>query len=101
MYICYNEAMECPYCNAELIVEDWYGHKVHGEHYWIEGHWKKDGDIYRCPNHEGFDSEEEAREYDPDHEGDWEEITCESACHSISGSFYDKKNGELQEGYPC
>ena len=90
--------MECPYCNAELQYDDWYGHKVFGEHYWIPNHWEKDGDIYQCPNHGGFESEEEAREYNPDPEIDWEDIVCESSIHN--GSFYLDQNGNLQEGRP-
>ena len=92
--------MECPYCNAELINTDWYGRKINGEHYWIPSHWEKEGDIFRCPNSEGFEEKEEAREYDPNFEGeDWEEISCESFCHN--GSFYTDSSGDLSEGHPC
>lgn len=90
--------MECLYCGSELVYEDTYfrgrpsdGHKL--------------GEIYRCPNHEGFSDEEEARQYDEEGEQlrpeDWEEIACESAVHSVSGSFYTDLQGNLYHGYPC
>ena len=93
--------MECPHCNAELEWEDSYGNKD----YIIYGNQNgKMGDIYRCPNHEGFNSKEEAIEYAEmvglEYE-DWEEIVCQSSCNSISGSFYIDKQGNLYEGYPC
>ena len=103
--------MECPYCEAELVCDDWYGHKVYGEHYWIPNHWEKDGDIYHCPNYEGFEDEDEAKEYAKQYaseievelevelEEKLEEIVCESAC--FNGSFYTDYNGNLQEGRPC
>lgn len=31
----------------------------------------------------------------------WEDVVCESAIHSVSGSFYTYGDGELHEGYPC
>lgn len=91
--------MECTYCEAELNQEDtwWLG---------IPGKGEYQGEILRCPNHEGFESEEEAREYDDgtSEDGyieDWEEIVCDSATHHVSGSFYTDKQGGLHEGYPC
>ena len=114
--------MECPYCGAELYQEDtWFRGTVCTE-------MSKMGEIYRCPNHEGFPSEEEARTYLTDTytgierttirdaveilEGrlpgtveelfpTWEEIVCDSASHHVSGSFYTDKYGALHEGYPC
>ena len=38
--------MECPYCGAELDLDDFYGH------YLGNGNWDKQGDIYKCPNQE-------------------------------------------------
>jgi len=33
--------MECPYCDAELVCYDWYGHIVYSMHYWIPNSWEK------------------------------------------------------------
>ena len=85
--------MECPECGAELNQVDSWG--LFATHQSGE----KFGDIFLCPNREGFDSEEEAREHSPDAEGDWEEIVCLSAVHN--GYFYTDKSGTLHEGYPC
>jgi hypothetical protein len=92
--------MECPYCGAELVKEDVYG--------FLCSHQSGEilGDILRCPNHEGFETEEEARNYnegsgDYSEEEDWEEMCCGSCCHYVSGSFYTDEHGNLHEGYPC
>lgn len=103
---------ECPYCGADLVYEDTYGQGV----YWKQDN-KPTGDIYRCPNHEGFPDEESAYEYwdssikgvhsdwegfeDGWNESRWEEVSCESNTHNVSGSFYTDEQGDLQEGYPC
>jgi len=77
--------MECPYCGAELVCEDFYGKTKYADHYylyprsWIE----REGDIYRCPN---IDSDENKE-------------CCESA--TFNGLFYTDSNGNLHEGYPC
>ncbi len=91
--------MDCPFCGAELEYEDtWFnGLPRDGD---------KQGEIYRCPNHEGFQSEEEARAYNEENDSEfkddwWEEIVCYSATHHVSGSFYTDKNGNLHNGYPC
>jgi len=102
--------MECTYCGAELEYEDSYGNRD----YIIYGNNNgKSGDIYRCPNHEGFETNEEALNYlkiTEDELGqylkdngfeDWEEIVCDSSTHNVSGSFYTDKQGNLYEGYPC
>lgn len=88
----------CPYCGSELDYEDT----------WFIGRpdWgNKQGQILRCRNHEGFDNEEDARQYDEENlqerPEDWEEIVCESAVHSVSGSFYTDITGTLRTGYPC
>lgn len=98
--------MDCPYCGAELVWDD----------YWMRGvGGNKEGDIYRCPNSEGFDSYEDAEDYAINmcecdtleellgKEGleCWENITCGSSMFSVCGSFYTDKSGELFEGYPC
>ena len=107
--------MECPYCGAELTCTNYYGKRKHAEHYyeypqsWIE----KEGDIYRCPNHEGFETVEDVLIY-IDGNGDdlerylhdhcfqsWEDVACESSTHNVSGSFYTDKDGNLHDGYPC
>ena len=102
--------MECPYCGTELICEDSYGNHDYICHGDIIG---KRGDIYSCPNHEGFKTREEALVYieitDSELETylaensyeDWEEISCDSAVHNVSGSFYTDLSGCLYEGYPC
>ena len=102
--------MECIYCGAELDWEDSYGNKsyiIYGDK---DG---KSGDIYRCPNHEGFESKDDLLNYLEIKESDldkyckdngfdsWEEIACESCTHSVSGSFYTDSSGNLYEGYPC
>ncbi len=102
--------MECPYCNAELVWEDSYGtaeYIIYGnENY-------KFGDIYKCPNRDGFETQEEVLEYFDMTEEElpkyltnhgldsWEEISCDSCMFSVSGSFYTDKQGNLHEGYPC
>ena len=92
--------MECPYCDAELVWEDTYGY--------LCAHQSGEvlGKIYRCPNHEGFETEEEAREYaktddDYDETTNWEDVFCGSCCHNVSGSFYTDNRDNLKEGYPC
>lgn len=93
--------MECPYCGAELEWEDSYGNRDYICYGKEDG---KLGDIYRCPNNEGFDTKEDAIEYmlkkDISYD-DWKEIVCDSALHNVSGSFYTDKQNNLYEGYPC
>ena len=113
--------MECPYCGAELELEDSYGTKE----YIIYGDEKyKSGDIYRCPNAEGFDKIEDAIQYILNYYGesnadferskilrdkyfeefginDLTEVCCESNCSNVCGSFYTTKSDELIMGYPC
>lgn len=93
--------MECTYCGAELEQEDtwWLG---------IPGKGEYQGEILRCPNHEGFKTEAEAIEYISDdvttdikEMEDWHEICCDSSIHFVSGGFYTDKQGNLHEGYPC
>lgn len=90
--------MQCTHCQVELEHEDVY-------FLGIPSHGRKLGDIYRCPNHEGFQDEQEAREYQAqtseEQPEDWEEIVCHSATHSVSGAFYTDLQGNLHEGYPC
>jgi hypothetical protein len=95
--------MECTYCGAELTHEDTYG--------FLASHQSGEvlGQIFRCPNHAGFDTQEEADEYlksmDETLENldceSWDELTCESSTHHVSGSFYTDKQDNLIEGYPC
>lgn len=87
-------AHHCPHCGAELEYHDSYG-RIRGG--WME---VKNGEIYKCPNHEGFATREEALAYEPD-ATDWEEVTCHSATHHVSGSFYTDRADNLHEGYPC
>ena len=102
--------MECTYCGAELEYEDSYGNRDYIAYGNRNG---KSGDIYRCPNHEGFSTkelaltylqidEDELEQYLKDNGlEDWEEIVCDSSTHNVSGSFYTDKQGNLYEGYPC
>ncbi len=95
---------ECPYCNAELVYDCEWGVGAH----WIREN-NPEGEIYRCPNHEGFDDCESAvnwyvEYYDnyPSSEfEDWTGISCESISHNVSGMFYTDRSGDLKDGYPC
>lgn len=94
--------MECTYCNAELIYNcEWGLLAAHqsGEVF---------GEIYQCPNSDGFDTLDESKEYcecllqeghkfGSKHRA--EEVVCESGIHN--GHFYTDRNGDLNEGYPC
>jgi hypothetical protein len=108
--------MICPYCNSELKYEDTYyrgfpGRYVNGDSpspigYYSEpsSNYKELGEIYRCPNHEGFEYEEDAIFYAQNNSIDyenWEDIVCESSCLHVSGCFYTDERGDLNEGYPC
>ena len=107
---------ECPYCGAELVWEDSFGKgNLAAQEKYGYG-WEKIGNIYRCPNHQGFDNLCVVEEYingacnsttieevlvvlglDS-----WEDIVCDSSFHHVSGSFYDYGDGtELHNGYPC
>lgn len=92
---------ECPYCGAELEQTDSYGNK---EYIIYDNQKGKQGDIFSCPNRDGFSSEEEAKKYAEENSieySSWEEICCESNSHNVSGSFYTDKDGNLHNGYPC
>lgn len=101
---------ECPYCNAELIWEDSFGvGNITAQEKYGYG-WNKIGNIYRCPNHEGFQHESEAMEYLNESATtfsdlgiiSWEEMVCESNVHHVYGSFYYYGDGgDLNCGYPC
>ena len=87
--------MKCPYCHAELEQEDQYFKGLGDDR-------QKLGNIYRCPNAEGFKTKEEAQAYDPEVEdGSWEDVVCNSNMHHVCGSFYDDNQGVLYGGYPC
>lgn len=84
--------MECPYCGAELMYNDYYGTGLQEYYYGTAGNgiyypstFKKIGDIYKCPNSDGFE------------EDDTE--CCKS--NIFNGYFYTDLNGNLHEGYPC
>ncbi len=95
--------MNCPYCNSELIDGGVYG--------FLASHQSGEilGNTYKCPNSEGFETELEAIEYldliDSCLEDlgvtTWEDVSCESAVHSVCGSFYTDNNDNLHNGYPC
>lgn len=87
-------SQSCPHCGAELVYSDSWG-RIRGGFMEL-----KRGDIYRCPNHVGFPSQEEALAYEPE-ATNWEEVVCHSAVHHVSGSFYTDQSGNLHDGYPC
>lgn len=91
--------MECPYCGAELVWNDYYGKMQYAEHSWIE----KTGDIYKCPNNEGFEDLDEAQKHKDKHPElsniNLEDICCNSSMYN--GYFYTDSNDNLLEGYPC
>jgi hypothetical protein len=78
--------MECPYCGAELNCIDYYGKTKYADHYYIypQSWIEKEGDIFKCPNSDGFED-------------------CEECCDSnmFNGHFYTDRNDNLHEGYPC
>lgn len=97
--------MNCPYCGEELIQEDSFGILEY-----IRGNDKngKRGDIYFCPNREGFTDKESADEYlksiDETYESigitDFDELKCENS--KGNGFYYCYVNSdEIREGYPC
>lgn len=92
---------ECPYCGAELVYEDSWGSLTELNQGRPKGH------IYRCPNHQGFSSMEEALLYmteigeEVEEGSDPSTICCDSCVHHVSGSFYTTSSGELVNGYPC
>lgn len=115
--------MECPICGAELEWEDSYGTLDFIIHEDMNG---KRGDIYRCPNHEGFEEIDDCMDYILNHYNknnenltqnefnmiisryleefgleDITEVCCESCCNSVSGSFHTDMQDNLYEGYPC
>lgn len=106
---------ECPYCGAELVWEDSFGKGNMAAQEKYGYGWQKLGNIYRCPNHEGFNDLWATETYIhntcngitvEDYLIDlglscWEEVVCDSAYHHVSGSFYDYGDGCLHEGYPC
>ncbi|MEH7186512.1 hypothetical protein [Bacillus toyonensis] len=95
--------MECPHCGAELEYNSFYyrGNMAAGDY-------EKLGDIYKCSNYQGFEDEEDAKEYAESNnieigEGKdfetLEEVCCQSA--EWDGNFYTDMHDELYEGYPC
>lgn len=95
--------MECPHCGVELEYHDYYYRGIYGTETY-----EKLGDIYKCHNFEGFEDEEDAKEYVESNnlevgEGKdfetLEEVCCQSA--ERDGNFYTDKQDELHEGYPC
>ena len=78
---------ECIYCGAELQYEDTWG---------VGAYWQQDnnpeGEIYRCPNHDGFEEEQEVVDYlKQENQYDafftkhfsWDEVMCESNIHNV------------------
>jgi hypothetical protein len=94
--------MECPYCGAELRYKDYYGvGNLAAQEKYGYG-FKKLGNILKCQNSWGFNTEEEAIEYAQANNieyNDWQDIVCES--DTFNGNFYTDSNDNLHEGYPC
>ena len=95
--------MECPFCNAEMSDCGAWGYLAAHQSGEVLGH------TFKCPNAEGFESDEEAKAYllkegetlESLGLGSLEELTCPSSMHHVSGSFYTDKQENLHEGYPC
>ena len=95
--------MVCPICNGYLIDKGAWGYLASHQSGEVLGH------TFICSNAEGFNTKAQAIEYlhSTDQSMDdlgvteWEEITCDSSMHSVSGSFYTDKQGDLHSGYPC
>lgn len=89
--------MYCPYCGAKLEHNDVYGSGR------PKSTWVKTGDIYVCPNREGFDNIDDATMYlikNNNTEESTEDVVCDSAM--FDGFFYVVGNTNvLKEGYPC
>lgn len=97
--------MECPNCGAELICTDYYGRGNHAAYEKYGYGWTKLGDIYTCPNREGFEDEADCMEYisaggidETLSSMDWN--SWEDGCCSDTG-YYTDQDGDLHEGYPC
>lgn len=87
--------MECTYCGSELGCVDFYGKGLGSD-------FRKEGDIYKCVNWEGFETKEEAEKYALDNDisyKNWEDLVCDS--EAFSGFYYTDRNGDIYEGYPC
>lgn len=95
--------MICPNCESNLIYNGPWGYLASHQSGEVLGH------TYTCPNAEGFESEEEASYFleisnqtlEDLGVTTWEEITCDSSMHHVSGSFYTDKQNNLNDGYPC
>ena len=97
--------MECPNCGCELHFSSSFGNRdyiVYGDQ---SG---KVGEIFECPNHDGFeDDPNEAQKY-LEKRGETleslgltsiEEVVCENG--QGGRHYYTDKSGYLHEGYPC
>jgi len=92
--------MGCPYCEAELDSIDVYGYLARHQSGEVLG------EIYKCPNHDGFKDEQQAERYLNEISEtleslgvkSWEEVICENSFGN--GFYYTNKSGDLLEGYP-
>ncbi len=94
--------MECPHCKAELKY-DTYTYKGNLAAYekGYEGSgFKKTGEIWYCPNKEGFENLEDAENYKKEINSDLpvEEIVCDSS--TFNGYYWTDLQGNIHEGYP-
>lgn len=95
--------MICPICECNLIYNGPWGYLASHQSGEILGY------TYTCPSANGFNSEEEVnyflkltnRTLEDLGVAEWEDATCDSSMHHVSGSFYTDKFNNLKEGYPC
>ncbi|PHE64387.1 hypothetical protein COF68_05995 [Bacillus toyonensis] len=96
--------MQCTRCGGDLDYSSVWYRGVYGREDYQER-----GTIYKCPNWQGFNSEEERQvymeRYDIEVGEDKEFKTIEDViCSShddFNGDFHTDESGELNEGYPC
>lgn len=95
--------MQCPICGSELRYNGPWGYLASHQSGEVLGH------TYTCQNADGFESEEEVNYFLEQSNQtledlgvtEWEEATCDSSMHHVSGSFYTDQQNTLREGYPC
>src|ERR1017187_8897416 len=95
LHILIHKHMECTYCGAELEDQGPWGYLA------LHQSGEVLGRVYKCPNSEGFQSDDEAKMYIGEYKTPLEDAVCESGLHRVSGCFYTDKNDNLHTGYPC
>lgn len=95
--------MNCTYCGCELEDQGPYGYLASHQSGEVLGR------VFKCVNNDGFQNEVEVADYlertgqklEDLNVDRWEDATCDSGMHHVSGSFYTDKNNNLHVGYPC